>query len=165
MTIMENVKSQTRPIEIDDTSSSTTVFVRKNIKKIKEIDPVFKTENTVYVYDEYQYTFQEWNKIITDNIKEEGGNLQCQIDITQLAMSEMMDMIGSMLSFNTLSISENDESPKPLSMSFLNNFSAIAMMYGGMINRGLITLESVIDVYKDEVELYLEFLKEENNKE
>ena len=43
------------------------------------------------------------------------------------------------------------------------NFSAIAKMYAGMINRKLITIDSVTDIFKDEVLLYLEYLKE--NKE
>ncbi len=66
-----NVKSQTKPIEIDDYTSGTTVFVRSNIKESTEIDPVFKTENTVYTYDETQYTYPEWNKLITDQLKQE----------------------------------------------------------------------------------------------
>ena len=43
------------------------------------------------------------------------------------------------------------------------NFSAIAKMYAGMINRKLITIDSVTDIFKDEVLSYLEYLKE--NKE
>lgn len=166
MNIIKNVKSQTKPISIDDYTSSTTVFVRQNIKEIEEIDPVFNTKNTVYVYDEYQYTFPEWNKIITDNIKAEGEVIQEQIDITQLAMGEMLDMIGGIMAFNTLSINEEDDEPKSFSLlsSNMRQFSAIVMMYGAMIKRNLITIDKVLDVYREEVLLYLEILKDEDNK-
>lgn len=166
MKTLKSVKSQTKPIEIDDYTSSTTVFVRTNITEVDDVDPVFKTTRKVFVYDEIQYTFPEWNKIITDNIKVEGEMLQEQVDITQLAMGEILNMIGTFMCCEDESELKNSPSTARMIQTFntisLNNdFSAIARMYGGMINRGLITIEKVSEPFKDEVLLYLEFLKEE----
>ena len=58
-----NVKSKNKPVEIDDTSSPNNVYVRHNIKKIVEVDPVFKTEDESYIYDEIVYSWPEWYKI------------------------------------------------------------------------------------------------------
>ena len=57
------IKSKYRPIEIDDTSSNTTVYVRHNIYKTVDIDPVFGTEEESYIYDETQYSLAEWYKV------------------------------------------------------------------------------------------------------
>lgn len=57
------IKSETKPLEIDDTSSDTTVYCRYNIQEVVENDPVFNTEKTIYVYDETQYTFVEWYRM------------------------------------------------------------------------------------------------------
>lgn len=166
MKTLKSVKSQTKPIEIDDYTSPTTVFVRTNITEVDDVDPVFKTTRKVFVYDEIQYTFPEWNKIITDNIKVEGEMLQEQVDIIQLAMGEILNMIGTFMCCESESELKNNPSTARMIQTFntisLNNdFSAIARMYGGMINRGLITIEKVSEPFKDEVLLYLEFLKEE----
>lgn len=145
MKIINNVKSETMPEEIDDYSSSTTVFVRKNIHSEFYTDPVFNTTKTVYIYDEIQYTFPEWNKIITDSIKEEGNIIQEQIDITQLALTEIMDLIIPVMQVNMLS---NDNINK---ISTLKKYSGVALMYAGMIKRKLITIDRVQDIYRDEV--------------
>lgn len=62
------IKSETRPLEIDDTSSDTTVYVRSNIVTEKSIDPIFNTEKTIYIYNEIQYTLAEWYKIQMNDI-------------------------------------------------------------------------------------------------
>lgn len=156
MKIVKDVKSDTMPVEIDDYSSNTTVFVRKNINKNKIIDPIFKTETISYTYDEIQYTFQEWNKIITDSIKEEGVIIQEQIDITQLALTEIMDLILPVMQVSTLSNNNIDR------LSEIKKYSGIGLMYAGMIKRKLITIDRVQDIYKDEV---LEILNENNKEE
>lgn len=145
MKIINNVKSETMPEEIDDYSSSTTVFVRKNIHSELYTDPVFKTNKTIYTYDEIQYTFPEWNKIITDSIKEEGNMIQEQIDITQLALTEIMDLIIPVMQVNMLSTNNIDR------LSTFKKYSGVALMYAGMIKRKLITIDRVQDVYRDEV--------------
>ena len=150
MKTINNVKSQTKPIEIDDYSSKTTVFVRSNIKESVEIDPIFKTETKVYTYDETQYTYPEWNKLITDGIKEQGAMMQEQVDITQLAMSEILAMISPVLEVSTISTD----------VLMRRKYSAIVLMYAGMIERHLITIEKVADPYKQDVSLYLEENKE-----
>ena len=156
MKIVKDVKSDTMPVEIDDYSSNTTVFVRKNINKNKIIDPIFKTETISYTYDEIQYTFQEWNKIITDSIKEEGVIIQEQIDITQLALTEIMDLILPVMQVSTLSNNNIDR------LSEIKKYSGIGLMYAGMVKRKLITIDRVQDIYKDEV---LEILNENNKEE
>ena len=171
MKTIKGVKSQSKPIEIDDYSSPTTVFVRVNIQELDEVDPVFKTTRKVFTYDEIQYTYPEWNKLITDNIKVEGEAIQEQVDITQLAMSEILNMIGALMC--CIENPENNTIPNTMTMNKMvktmnnialdTNFSAIAKMYAGMINRKLITIDNVTDIFKDEVLLYLEYLKE--NKE
>ena len=171
MKTIKGVKSQSKPIEIDDYSSPTTVFVRVNIQELDEVDPVFKTIRKVFTYDEIQYTYPEWNKLITDNIRVEGEAIQEQVDITQLAMSEILNMIGTLMC--CIEDPENNPIPNIMTMNKMvrtmnnialdTNFSAIAKMYAGMINRKLITIDSVTDIFKDEVLLYLEYLKE--NKE
>lgn len=171
MKTIKGVKSQSKPIEIDDYSSPTTVFVRVNIQELDEVDPVFKTTRKVFTYDEIQYTYPEWNKLITDNIRVEGEAIQEQVDITQLAMSEILNMIGTLMC--CIEDPENNIIPNIMTMNKMvktmnnialdTNFSAIAKMYAGMINRKLITIDDVTDIFKDEVLLYLEYLKE--NKE
>lgn len=171
MKTIKGVKSQSKPIEIDDYSSPTTVFVRVNIQELDEVDPVFKTTRKVFTYDEIQYTYPEWNKLITDNIRVEGEAIQEQVDITQLAMSEILNMIGALMC--CIEDPENNTIPNTMTMNKMvrtmnnialdTNFSAIAKMYAGMINRKLITIDSVTDIFKDEVLSYLEYLKE--NKE
>ena len=64
MKVLYAVKSNVKPVEVDDFSSDTTVFERKNITESKFVDPVFHTEETFYVYDEYQYSVTEWDRII-----------------------------------------------------------------------------------------------------
>ena len=171
MKTIKGVKSQSKPIEIDDYSSPTTVFVRVNIQELDEVDPVFKTTRKVFTYDEIQYTYPEWNKLITDNIRVEGEAIQEQVDITQLAMSEILNMIGTLMC--CIEDPENNIIPNIMTMNKMvktmnnialdTNFSAIAKMYAGMINRKLITIDDVTDIFKDEVLLYLKYLKE--NKE
>lgn len=70
------IKSNIKPEEIDDTSSDTTVFMRYNIEEITETDPVFGTEETVYVYDETQYTLAEWYRIRISELNAEINNLK-----------------------------------------------------------------------------------------
>lgn len=156
MKTIKDVKSQSKPDEIDDYSSQTTVFVRSNIKEVDELDPVFKTTRKIFIYDEIQYSYPEWNKIITDSIKTEGALIQEQVDITQLAMSEIILMIGEFASVAYNNTSTIAESINTLS---INNYSAIAKMYAGMINRKLIKIEDVSDTFKNEV---LEYIKTQN---
>lgn len=75
----KNVKSQSKPVEIDDFSCNTIVFVRSNIKEVIEVDPVFKTEQKVYVYDETQYSYQEWYKLTLETLKTENNNIKMEI--------------------------------------------------------------------------------------
>lgn len=147
MKTIKNVKSKNRPVDIDDYSSPTTIFVHKNIREVVEMDPVFKTETTVFIYDEEQYQLHEWSKLVTDSIKEEGAVIQERVDITQLALTEILDIVGT---FAIPSVINN------ISHNLLSNdFSAIVKMYGNMISRGLITIDNVNDNFKQDVIEYL----------
>ena len=59
MKVIENVRSKTRPVEVD-TTNELAVYVRTDIKESVEIDPVFNAESTVYTYTEIEYTWNEW---------------------------------------------------------------------------------------------------------
>ena len=74
MIVRKNVKSNIEPIEIDD-SRSDVIYVRSNIVKIKDIDPVFGTESIIYTYDEAEYTLPEWNRITNNILKKEIDNI------------------------------------------------------------------------------------------
>ena len=60
MKTIKDVVSDIKPIEIDDKSSSTTVYKRYNIREEKIHDPVFGTDKIMYKYDEDQYEITEW---------------------------------------------------------------------------------------------------------
>ena len=45
------------------------VYVRTNITKSIEVDPVFNTESEIWIYDEIEYTLGEWHKITKENLE------------------------------------------------------------------------------------------------
>lgn len=90
MKTITNIRSNTKPIELDDFSSNSFVYVRSNIEETIEIDPVFNTENTIYTYDEVEYTLAEWTKISNESIKNELIN-------TNLAIIELAKMLENTL--------------------------------------------------------------------
>lgn len=137
MKTITNVKSQTKPLEIDDYTSSTTVFVRSNIKESTETDPVFGTESTVYTYDEVQYTYPEWNKRITDEIKENGDTLQNKFDVVQSVVAELIKII-SPVTANDIDEEEDDKSP-------------FIQFYIQMISSKLLTIDQVPEQFKNSV--------------
>ena len=137
MKTLTNVKSQTKPIEIDDYTSSTTVFVRSNIKESTEPDPVFGTESTVYTYDEVQYTYPEWNKKITDEIKENGDTLHNKFDVVQSVVAELIKII-SPTTASDIDEEEDDKSP-------------FIQFYIQMISSKLLTIDQVPEQFKNNV--------------
>ena len=77
MNVIKNVMSQTKPEDIEEKDSM--VFVHNNIREIVEEDPVFKTSKKVYVYDEVQYTYQEWYALTIKEMKQEIEELKQEI--------------------------------------------------------------------------------------
>jgi hypothetical protein len=73
---LTNIKSETRPAEIDDFSSETTVYLRYNIEESIEVDPIFNTEKPVYTYNETQYSFAEWYRINNQQMKAKMDHLE-----------------------------------------------------------------------------------------
>lgn len=82
-----NVKSATTPVEVFYTDKN--VYVRSNIKKITKIDPVFTNETTLYIYDEIEYTLDEWNDL---NIKK----LENKITALEKAMRDLSEIVESL---------------------------------------------------------------------
>lgn len=56
-------ESRERPVEIDETSSPTTVYVRENIAEITKTDEMSGAESVVYQYLEKQFTRPEWESL------------------------------------------------------------------------------------------------------
>lgn len=130
MKTITGIKSTVKPIEIDDTSSTTSVYVRSNIKEIIETDPVFGTKNVVYEYDEVEYSIIEWHNLFSKLIHNE-------IDEIRLAITETLDLLELIL-FTT-----NKETAES---SYIN------ILYANMIKRNLITIDKVPERYKAGVE-------------
>lgn len=57
-------ESRERPVEVDETSSPTTVYLRDNVEESTRPDG-FGEEHTVFVYRERQLTRQEYNDLKT----------------------------------------------------------------------------------------------------
>lgn len=74
----KDVRSQTRPEDVEERDSM--VFVHTNIREVVEEDPVFKTSKKVYVYDEIQYTYQEWYALTIKEMKQEIEELKREIE-------------------------------------------------------------------------------------
>ena len=56
-------ESRERPVEIDDTSSPTTVYVNENVVETERIDEMTGKISTVYRYDVRLYSREEWEKL------------------------------------------------------------------------------------------------------
>lgn len=56
-------ESTARPIEIDETSSPTTVYIRESIEESTRVDAMTGAENTIYRYTEKQFTRREWQEL------------------------------------------------------------------------------------------------------
>lgn len=79
MKTITNIKSTNRPEELDDHSSETIIFVRRNIKEVVEKDPVFNTEIVSYTYDEDQYSTKEWFNKRIDELQKQYDQLSNQV--------------------------------------------------------------------------------------
>lgn len=78
MKIYKNVhgsKQASRPIIVD----KTTVYVHSNVKEETITDEISGDTRTEYVYDEIQYTRQEWEQILSD-AKSQTEDSLCQFD-------------------------------------------------------------------------------------
>ena len=56
-------ESRERPVEIDDTSSPTTVYVNENVVETERIDEMTGKISTVYRYDVRLYSREEWERL------------------------------------------------------------------------------------------------------
>lgn len=71
------IKSTIKPNLIEYTDDA--VYMRSNITEETEKDPVFNTDNTVYIYDEVEYNAIEWSNIIFDTVKGQINNINSKI--------------------------------------------------------------------------------------
>jgi hypothetical protein len=70
-----------RPIIVD----KTTVYVHSNVKEETITDEISGDTRTEYVYDEVQYTRQEWEQIMADaNAQTEDSLCQFDSDIEEI---------------------------------------------------------------------------------
>lgn len=61
MTEWKRVRGSVRPAELDTTSSSSTVYMRRNIEEVTTKDPVDGREDTIFEYDERTMSKEEYN--------------------------------------------------------------------------------------------------------
>jgi hypothetical protein len=84
MKLYKNVhgsKQASRPIIVD----KTTVYVHSNVKEETITDEISGNTRTEYVYDEVQYTRQEWEQIMADaNAQTEDSLCQFDSDIEEI---------------------------------------------------------------------------------
>ena len=95
MKLYKNVhgsKQAARPIIVD----KTTVYVHSNVKEEPITDEISGATYTEYVYDEIQYTRQEWEQIMADaNAQTEDSLCQFDSDIEEIkdALCELDERI------------------------------------------------------------------------
>lgn len=78
MKFYPNVKGDlkaSRQVRVD----KTTVYVHSNVKEETITDEITGDTRTEYVYDEIQYTRQEWEQILSD-AKSQTEDSLCQFD-------------------------------------------------------------------------------------
>lgn len=122
------VKSQSRPIEIEETDEK--VYIRNNIKKYIESDPVFGTESTFYTYDETQYTPEEWNRK--------------NIETLQIAICELSGVF-EITTENIRSFKANLE----------KNMSSVDKILIKLLKKELITMAEIKEPYRSRIKEYL----------
>ena len=54
------------PLKIDDTSSPTTVYLRKNITSKKEYEPASQKEIDIYTYEEARISKEQYNNYLVE---------------------------------------------------------------------------------------------------
>ena len=59
-----------------------TIYIRTNIRREKEVDPITQKEHKYWVYDEVQYTFNEYLEVL--NSKVEKSETEQNTKITDL---------------------------------------------------------------------------------
>ena len=84
---LKGVRSGSYPELVDSTSSPTTVYVRSNIdsEEVKNFDQTY----IQYVYDEVQYTREEW-------IIKENEALKNEVSSMKTMMEDMVKMISGL---------------------------------------------------------------------
>lgn len=88
--------SETRPLEVDTTSSQTAVYLRKNIETI----PNEEGEGTHWIFDELKLTKEQYQNyldvstVVSDNTDEAIFEMAQMIDENSEAILELAEMLG-----------------------------------------------------------------------
>ena len=72
-----------KPVELDLTSSATTVYERKDIEQEVVIDPTTKEERTQWVFQEREMTKDEYDEL--------------QSPTTKILMQNLSDLVANIL--------------------------------------------------------------------
>lgn len=98
---LNNVRSNKKPLLIDEVSSPTTVYVRSNVRCLNINDPLYYEAKIEWRYDEIQYTKAEWEAKKREELEKENekllkqnADLQQQINLTQLSLAEVIAMVA-----------------------------------------------------------------------
>lgn len=80
----KNVESTIKPSELDMSSDSSVVYVRKNIKKVK------KEEDTVYQYEENEIPKEDWElyQKISENTNDISDVQDALIELAEIIVGE-----------------------------------------------------------------------------
>ena len=81
-------ESAERPLEIDETSSKTVVYVRRNIKEVTVQDEMSEETRTIYQYEENAIPKADW-----ETYKAVMENQSATTDL-ELAICELYEMIA-----------------------------------------------------------------------
>lgn len=88
--------SETRPLEVDTTSSQTAVYLRKNIETI----PNEEGEGTHWIFDELKLTKEQYQNyldvstVVSDNTDEAIFEMAQMVDENSEAILELAEMLG-----------------------------------------------------------------------
>lgn len=131
-----NIISLLKPKTVSE--EDNLIKVRDNIKDILVTDEVFENQKPAYMYNETQYTEEEYNKM---KLEERVAKIEEDINLLQLAFDEFIKSQSSDQSIQLMSI--------------YTQYSAISQMYANMIEKGIFTIDRVPARYKEEVEAVL----------
>lgn len=82
-------ESTERPIEVDAVSSKTSVFLRRNIKKVVRTDEL-SGETTVFEYEETNLTKEEYEKYL--QVAEAVNMRQIRADLDYIALCSGIEL-------------------------------------------------------------------------
>ena len=70
-----------------------TIYIRTNIRKVKEVDPITQKEYEFWVYDEVQYTFNEYLEVLNSKVDKSETEQNTKITDLEVLNAAQDDMI------------------------------------------------------------------------